>query len=359
MIQRLMKMDSSKKLLESGRILELFFQLTLENRDTKMGEVLREFVPEDAIFAYYKAEFTADKDWLSKEKVREFLELGFGLEELARLLVTDQDGRRMQPQDFFDMLLEMQLHVEKKETYDVTRGDMTNSTPDDIQMLMTRAFGKMLGFGNRNVDAYYPLEEIVQRCKTVMSHFCDVDEMLRGALDRNRERRETLDSPVDSLQHFFHEEGGGFSQMVELYQQKQDELEQYDIKNMEEIVYYENGDAIAPEVEQVLRETFEALHSFTDGFEDFKKLNKYGREGFFIHRNRHILIQEETWERIFERIMDDDYIQRFYAFSIVNMTSQQICDRMEAILSNLELLDDYWDSTSGTDDCGETPAVME
>ncbi len=348
LLHRLLMMEGAPQLLENGRILDLFFSISMQNKDQKMGDAIRKHIPEKTIVRYYRNKYkdAAERSIHELEReAKEYLELGFDLRSLAELLVTDPDGCKIQPNDFFDMIFRMQLHVQEKMTYDMTKGDKESPKPDDVGMLFARVFGQMASCGNRNVDAFYSLEEISSICKDVMGNLCDVDSQIREALKRDADRKEQQSG---GAQDFFYSDGSPFEKMVDEKQKQDEEAKQYDIKNMDDIVYFDIGDSIEPNVEDVLRHCFRQIHAFaeTEEFENFKDLDRDEREEYFIKRNRSILIHESTWDRIFSRIMDDDYMKRFFALFRTDISRQKVYNLVEAVINNLELLDYFWDSTS-------------
>lgn len=313
LMHRLLMMEGAPQILEDGRILDLFFEISLQNKDRKMGDSIRKYISEEIITHYYRNKFkdTAERSMYELERAaKRYLELGFELRSLAELLVTDPDGCRLQPNDFFDMIFRMQLHVQDKMTYDMTKGDKENPKPDNVGMLFARIFGVMASCDNKNVDAFYSLEEITSICKDVMGNLCDVDAQIMDALKRDADRKEQQSG---GAQDFFYSDGSPFEKMVDEKQKQDEEAKQYDIKTMDDIVYFNVGDSVEPGVEDVLRHCFRQIHAFAESedFEYFKSLDRDEREEYFIERNRYILIHESTWERIFVRIMDDDYMKLF------------------------------------------------
>ncbi|MCC8043940.1 MAG: hypothetical protein LIP12_00375, partial [Clostridiales bacterium] len=105
LMHRILLMDGASQLMEDGRILDLFFRISLENRDARMGDVLRKRVSEKVIATYYHRKFSgAQKNGLPalERETKEYLELGFDLRHLLGVLVTDPDGCRLQLDDFLD-----------------------------------------------------------------------------------------------------------------------------------------------------------------------------------------------------------------------------------------------------------------
>ncbi len=343
LLKRIMAFEGADGL--GGKILDIFFKLSLENRDKGTGDAIRELVPQECIRDYFLSHFLKEKEFLSSE-VRKYLGLGFSLEGLIKLLVTDPDGYGLPPNEFFDILFGMQVQVGDKETYDVTEGDRNSESSDDVSMQFTRMFGIMGGAYNKNVDCYIPLDEIREVCKKEMGTLCEVDTEIRDALDRDKAKRRDKESASNQIQQqLYDDDNSEFRQKVEQARKKNEENKKYDIRRMENIVCYKPGDTFEPELEDVLTAMSGQIHAFDikSRFDEFVKLDQSGREKELIEMDDTVLMPDRTWDRILENIMDDEYILRYYSILSVDVTYQRQYEFIHRTLMNPDFLDYFWE----------------
>lgn len=77
-------------------------------------------------------------------------------------------------------------------------------------------------------------------------------------------------------------------------------------------------------------------------YETFLKMDRMEREVWFLHRNRYVLFSEALWEHIFEHIMEDEYIRRYYLVFCVDCSSQKTQELFESLMSNIDLFNLLW-----------------
>ena len=85
-----------------------------------------------------------------------------------------------------------------------------------------------------------------------------------------------------------------------------------------------------------MRETWEKEKA------QFLSLDRKDREIWFLKRHR-IPIPEEFQMCMFQRIMEDDFIQRYAAMYCMNTSLAREYDMVKRLLWNEDLLNTYWD----------------
>ena len=334
--------------LISYRLPETFLALTLEAKDGKMGEFLREEFGEGLLLAYYRKQFLQYK---ASQRgfaflLKEYLEMGFGFRELCQMAVSAPDGMRVQPEDFLRRVVESKLHIKEKETYDFTKTSRERGADegvDDIKRLFAKTLGLICGAENRNVNAFYPLESIRADCKAAFGQACDVDRLLGQLLEEEKEGfvgtglQALLYDGADSI----------FRQEVSRARKEMEAGKKYDVTTYREMVDFVPGCRVRPELERDLVKNLQMIQYFAEGdFEEFRRLDRIGRENYFIENNRFILLRREVWERIFEKVMDDAYIIRFYGMFGVNCLERDGYWFCKNMLASLQAFDYYWDRIS-------------
>ncbi|MCM1133943.1 MAG: hypothetical protein NC400_00060 [Clostridium sp.] len=329
------------------KLLDAFFQLTIEARDKRMGEFLEEEFHSKEIASYYKerlAEYNSSQRGFVAV-IKEYLEMGFSFEGLCRLTVSDSDGPMVSPEEFLTHIMESGLYIEEKETEDITRlaRERANCEKVDTEREeIVRILAKICGAENRNVNAYYPLEKIRQDCKTAFGNMCDVDNIIDCFLEKKTNNADKI-----SLQKLLYDLPDSIFGYNEA---EKDENGQkghaYDVGAYRELINFVPGCSVRPELEADLIKNFKAIHEYAEAeFDNFKALSRKERENYFIFHNQYVLLRKNVWDRIFDRVMDDDYIIRIYGLFGINCENEEGYLFCRNVFANLQALDYYWELT--------------
>lgn len=332
--------------LDEKDLLPAFFDLTLEPERDSIGDFLRTHLPARVLEEYFKPLFLPrerdpERLYLERRQVKRYLELGWDIRALCRMILTEPDGNRLAPRELLRVFLEMKLHVPlaEKVLYDFTmRSKAKGSTaPDTVESMLFSAFFMMHGGGNRNVAAYLPLETI-----------CDVMEETVGAGEYMVMAKDLLEeiegSDMNAGQNEIYDgENSVFRTLSENAETQEGVDEQtYDIESKEEVIDYADGDTVKPELHGALLNYAKQLREIGKKRyrECVKELNEERRKEFFW-RNYHTLIPKSVEDKFFARIMDEDYIVRYVGLYSVEVTDN-IYWVIRGFLWNPELLDYYW-----------------
>ncbi len=351
LLQRLRRTDVPEE-----RLLEAFLFLTDEAKDARMGEFLQREFDRKAWYQYYRSQFGRYQiDQRGYFRIlKEYLVMGFDFGGLCRMTVKDPEGMRADPEKFLERVLESRLHVAEKETCDLTwtaREKADQEEADTIRGLFAGFMGTLCGAENRNVAAFYPLERIREDCRSAFGDLCDVDAVIDRALEADRSKKDSDQSVKgmnkDSLQNLLYDDPESLLyKEAERLERKRREEEKYDIRSYQELIDFVPGCRVRPELEEDLIRNFQLLHrSALDGFEKFQTFNEEERENYFIRKNRNVLLRKEVWERIFDSVMEDAYIIRFYGLFQVDCTQRAGYIFCKNLTANLQVIDYYWEKT--------------
>lgn len=326
------------------KLLEAFYALTDEAKNAGMGEFLKKEFSSRELTQYYRKRFLAFKadqrGFVSTMK--EYLEMGYDFEELCRIAVGDPDGMRMEPEAFLRQVIETKLYIKEKEIRDFTKTPRENADCEEVDKnkgIVARLMGLLCGAGNKNAAAFYPLDKIKADCKNVFGNQCDVEAVI------DRLIAEEEKSNKDSIQSIFYDDADSILRQELLRAEKEcREDEKYEVSAYSDIIDFTPGCSIRPQLEADLIKNFKAIYRFAEKeFEEFKILNREQREKYFICNNHHVLLKEEVWNRIFDKVMDDKYIIRIYGLFGVNCSKQDGYRFCKNLFSNLQAIDYYWD----------------
>lgn len=122
-----------------------------------------------------------------------------------------------------------------------------------------------------------------------------------------------------------------------------------DVGSYEELIRFTPDCRVSPEMEEAMKVNFKILHKMAEkGFEEFQTYTREQRENYFLKKSsRYILLHETVWSRIFDRIMEDDYIKRYYGLFCVNVFYKKDRDICRALFRNPDVIDYYWEKTAG------------
>lgn len=338
-----------KRLKKSGipadRRLKAFYILTQEAKDAGMGAFVRREFGMEEIAGYYRkcfVRYEINQHGFSSY-LREYLEMGHDFKELCRIVVSSPEGMQVPPEKFLRKIIESKLHIESKETFDYTRlsGESADcGEVDNIQKMFAKVMGLLCGAGNRNVNAFYPLERIVEDCQEVFGSRCDVSSLTESLLKEAEEK-----GNEDILQSVLYDDADSVCRQDALRKSRRAcEEEKYDINSYRELPDFIPGCRVRPELEEDIVKNFRILHQFAgEAFEEFRALDRVQRESYFIRNNQNILLHEEVWDIIFEKIMDDAYIKRIYSLFNVNCGEKDGYTFCRNMFASLQALDYYWD----------------
>ena len=145
--------------------------------------------------------------------------------------------------------------------------------------------------------------------------------------------------------------GTGENSLMSLMMKKAEQIdegkkeeEKYDISTLEDLFHYHAGCSFSPWLEKAILDALRKMQAFdieTD-YEAFLKADRIGRENWFLLHNRYVLFPETLWEHIFEHIMEDEYIRRYYLVFCVDCSSQRTQELIESLMSSVELFNLLW-----------------
>ncbi len=334
-----------KNTLSVQQKLGVFFRLYLGSLTDEVGTVLTEVFSREKLYLYFREELSQESfgKYDFSQILRNYLMLGLDFSDLLKMLITDPEGHQLSLEAVLTELFSYKIYVplEGKNTYNP--GDLSNAvrgedtTPYDISTMLGSAFFQMFVGKNRNFPVYVPLETIKNACRSLGE---DTDMLINRLL---------AEQAIDERQEKTY--GNGSDSLVSMICKKADQIQaenqdhqKYDIGELQDIYYYKPGNTIEPGLEDRLVNSIRQIQAFEleDDFKGFLSLDRTEREKYFIKQNRYILIHEDIWNYIFEHIMDDIYIRRFFFLSRVDCSRQNTHDLMEPLLSSPALIDLLW-----------------
>ena len=320
--------------LKPSEVLEVFINCFLGKKDGQFGMFIREhFTPEEIEF-YWRKKFAGVNFKTSKfnGNVHKYLTLGFSLEALCSYIKYSDEIEEENYSYFVRLIMQSEMHIKEKDCRDFLKSDQEREQPYSIYTLMARfAFS---GAENKKVDRFIPLAEIREILKKCIGELCDVDAIIQQYCEEQEKKTSgkssSAENPSDILNGFID------AQMEEI--QKADET--FDITEFENMIYYKKGNSFQPEVEKDVLEFYRFYAGATkeDRFKELMEEVPRNRCRFLMEWNQSILLREEDWKHLFDKIeTEKDSFRRYYPMVRVKANSQDTIDAIRAVVLNDEL----------------------
>lgn len=324
LITRLKKIHS-----KTEEQLKHFYDLYIDTLGDEIRGVLEEVLGSDILSKYYQEQLEKievdTKEFIGL--VEQMLQIGYTLEEVAAAFEDSKERNRDEIETFIRYILTERISVyylPKEEVY----------TPGNVGGQMVFIFDALMGY-NRNK---YELseEERVQLADRLKSIFPDqvddVDDITVEAIEKKKEKVQHYEAYLDMLN-------------TKLDQQRED-LENYDIVAINDLISWEKGDTIAPDIEDWLKEVvnilqmtdkeLEAMNEVLQRLRDSDKLEYMLRE-----ECSKFLLPKLFWEYINENRDNDKVLMAIVILLRVDVTGANIYNLIKYILCNPRLIEDY------------------
>lgn len=345
-MERFYRRVSKLKLSEDEQFI-VFERLYLGTKDHEYGGYIRGKYSEDVLYRYWKDAFeeyhigTKGFD----DYINEYLLWGFDLGKLCKLVNYNDKDNVPQYEKFVQRIMDAKLHLKNKNCEDILKIDQEESKPYSIYTLMAQfAF---IGAENKKVDRYIPIDELKQILVSELEDKCNVEVIIEEYLCKEEQEQEikiSKDETEADLEELCQQDASEvFKQMMDIKRQSLiDEREKYDITTHEDLIYYETGDSIEPNLLKALKQSFVLYDSIAE--EDFyKELMGFSakmRSKWLVEQNRSILIRERDWNKIFTDIEENESsFSRYYPMMRLKLNHNDLVYMTIAIALNDELYD--------------------
>jgi hypothetical protein len=342
---RLIKRVNALELSESDK-LKVFEALYLGTKDAAFGEALRQYFSKKLLDEYWKNEFKDAKIGTIRfnGKVSEYLLWGFEIDKLCEFVNFKDDDGNMLYKKFVTGIMDAKLHLKDKNCADPLKINHEGERPYSIWTLFAQ-FG-FAGAENNKVDRYIPIEEIRAALRKGLEGKFDVDAVIDEYLKNEAEQIEInlKGENVTEEQVAEAAKQDAAETFCQLMDRKRTELDrfysEYDINDLEELMEYEKGNTIRPELADSLGRSRKVLDLILDE-PDFVEMSAKPVEAKFrwiVSRNRYILIKKTDWEQIYKNIEEKpDSFARYYSLMRVDSGKGNISLMTSALMVNDDL----------------------
>ena len=257
-----------------------------------------------------------------QRQFQKYINWGFELEELFHLIDVQDRNKEEVCEKLIGTILDSGLCMPEKDLRDPISINAEAEQPYGIATLFAQGiFGAAR---NKKVAEYMPLEKVQEILERNFGKNIGVAAYMEAHL-----KKEKTSDVSEEFSDFFHRE----KEKIEK------EHKEYDIADYEELLYYEKGDTILPEIQMSLKTSRDFLETILEEKEylDLVQQDVDTQFSWLIQQNRYYCIRQEDWERIYQKLQDSDGFSRYYSLFRIQLTNQDLRKMAIAFLLNDEV----------------------
>lgn len=319
--------------LGKQEVLPFFFGAYMGKKNAEFGKFVCEHFSKEELTEYWQRRFAGEHpDTLRYERVlHEYLTLGFGFEELCRLMCLTMQRGKGYERMFVERILQTEMHRKDKDCEDWLEIDPDREQPYGVYALLAQfAFA---GARNQRVERFIPLSEIKSVLQACLIDRCDVEAVISEWLKKEEEREEALAQGDSSKQAA----SDRFKETLRAGKEPFTDSGEYEITTYRELAGYRDGDRIQPVLRDELLKYYQFYQSLTEESRFQELMNKDAKERglFIIRHNESVLLMEEEWRRIFAEIRSNrESFGRYYPMVRVRIPSNEVAILVRALVLN-------------------------
>lgn len=271
--------------------------------------------------------------------MREWLESGGDFEPLCRMLLTDEDGPRIDTERLIEAVVDAKLHEEEKLTFDCSENLRGAGQTENLRMQYIQVYADMAGAADGYIDRYLPMEELRAAFRRMLGNQCDADRIFDEKLELARtDQDKVLRDMLYNKEH-----------MEKCIAKKMKEDAQYDITGIKEFYYWNTkADRVAPKLDEVMLSYMKSIDAFGRAqLKNFSPLSYHERLKYIAEFfDRRIVMCEDSWKKILSGLLEDEYMCRFLGLYSIDIQSLPSCNLVCVLAANYALFEHYWNRYS-------------
>lgn len=316
--------------------LEAFMEAALQAKNRGFGDFLRDSFSPEVLIAYFTGLFGQHQPGMVgfKDTLREYLNLGFRLEEACDLCVLQTGGCRYDAAKFAKTVLELGWRtgdvVPDDNIIDIAINHPHAREPETIPSLVAKTLAAMAGLPKcLETDHTYEKAVEVLRCK--LGKLCSVDRL-------RKEHEDTVDEEWRA--HMPQEEPPGAA-----YQRAAVVHPSYDIEDLDSLMIWTPDQTLHPKLVEFMAHVKsyveDMLNTKQDMFDGIGQKSERERIQILINANRDFYLHRRTWDFVKEHIEDIELIKRVAAILLIQAYDIKVNKLCKALLNNVHLLQTY------------------
>lgn len=323
----------------------IFNALYLGTKDSIYGDYIRGRYSDEIFDNFWKNKFKNYQIGMIgfDDYINKYLLWGFDLGKLCSFVNYNDDDNVPQYEKFIKRIMDTKLHLKKKNCEDILQIDQEESAPYSIYTLMAQFV--FASARNKKVERYIPISEVKAILIRELGDKCAVadiiDEYLKQESQEQKIKLSGEESDIEFEELCQQDSSEIFSQLMNTERQMMTEQrEKYDITTYEELIYYEAGDSMEPNLRGALKKAFIFYNSLLDEkyYKELMEQTASIRCRWLVDHNRSILIREQDWNKIFTDIEEDkESFSRYYPMMRLKLNHEDQIYMIIAIALNDEL----------------------
>ena len=324
--------------------IRMFVGLYLGNKDKEFGEQVRSLFSTEAWDMYWAKRFSYYSVDLRGFGLafKDYLLWGFDIEQLCKYVKFENKDGVLLYESFVKHVMDAKLHVEDKDCSDPLKIDQDDSVPYTVSTYFAQL--AFMGAENRKIDRYIPLEEIRKALVSGIGDKCDVYGIIDKYIQEEAGKKgndvsvasQGKDDDISGL-----DQSDIFKEYMDIKRSQLKKLyETYDIVMCEDLEYFETGNTLSPDIKEALGKVFSFYQNTLDEGK-YKELMKGGFQKkcmFLTEQNRHFLLRDKDWKKVFQNIREDEgSYARYYPMVRIQADTEVVMYIIKGIVLNDEL----------------------
>lgn len=322
--------------------IRIAMEMYLGRRDAAFSEGLRMSFPTELLSQYWWETFDAfPMNAVGfREALSLYLTLGFPIPELCRLISFPPVGREGQYYDFHErfirMVMDTGLHLEEKDSSDVLVHDPEDPELYGVGVQLIRGLG--LGFRNKKINRYIPLEALRKQLRDAVGAVCDTDSIIDDYLRKEQAaplrdpEGHDWESPSEQVNHTMHA----------LTAELEKKADAYEIFVEALLPFYRPGERIEPQVQKNLVQLLAFARSLLEkngSWAEAAALPIKKRQALFARKSQYLpFLRDQDWEKILTNLeKNPDSFSRYYPLFHIRQEDPRIRDSVRALMINDDL----------------------
>ncbi len=342
-------------LTEEYALLQAFMELTVNEFNEELGDFIREQFSKESIIDYLTKNLKAfsPKTIGFGELIQEYFNLGFDLETLCDICVLNEDGCKINPDEFIGVVMKSGFSFDDNENYDFLElaTHNTNSTkPDTIETALGKVLLKIGGYYHRSAKQYMTLQEIRNVFEMKFGNNENLEKIMLTAIKDEKPENENFNDLMNAL---------GLSKTISNIEQlhdnedencsEDDKCYKYDIMDFNALVSWKAGCTVSPLIDKSIRKVVDFVEKMIFEEKDFKnfivkfnEMAKIERMNILIRANEYFYVNKQTWDYIEDQIENPDITNILLGLLNIKANEKSVNTLCKMLLWNKDLFEYYF-----------------
>lgn len=325
-------------------VFETFF---LGTQDVGVDAYVRQMFDDDVIDEYWKHKFKNQRIGTLgfNDTIHNYLLCGFDLGKLCGYINYEDENGNLQYEKFVIRIMDAKLHIKDKNCDDPLKIDQEDEHTYGVSTFFAQFV--YAGANNKKVDRYIPIEDIKAALINALGGKCNVEDIIDNYIEEeNKQKNIDINSDLSDEEiekAILQDPAEIFSRIMDMkYEQLQKKRETYDISDYEDLIYYQDGNTVSPDIKEAIALSMRFLKSALeeDKYKELMKENARKRCRWIIENNRYFLIRDKDWDKVFKNIEENENaFSRYYKLFRAKLNDEDTLNMCIAFLINDELYD--------------------